>query len=113
MKIEFEVIFVGDDVLVDYDGMNYPAAKALKYTSYKLKPNQVLVNIDTQGKKEIIATIVHECVEAYHMHHGFIYWQAHQLAAQAEKDKDKLAAVATFINPLFPKKSGYFSVDEK
>ena len=113
MMIEFEVIFVNDDILVDYDGMNYPASKALKYTSYPLKPHQVLVNVDTQGKKEIVATIVHECVEAYHMFHGYTYWEAHQIAAEAEKDKSKLAAVAKFINPLYPKKSGYFSIDER
>ena len=113
MMIEFEVIFVSDDVLVDYDGMNYFAAKALKFTNYPIKIHQILINIDTLGKKEIIPTIIHECVEAYHMHHGLNYWQAHQIAAEAEKDKEKLAIVTKFINPLFPKESGYFTVDER
>ena len=105
-SIKYRIKFVGDDVLVDYDGMNWFAAQEIGF-DVPIAQNEIFINEQTLTKPEIVATIVHEITEANHMRDGLHYWKAHKIAAEAEKDPKNLAIVERYLeeNDLFPNES--------
>lgn len=77
---------VSKRVLLDYAGMNRPAAESL---GFRPKPRQgeVLVASDLPpGEKR--RTIRHEEVEAELMRRGYSYWDAHKIALRSERQKE-------------------------
>ena len=84
-------------MLIDYDGMNHYAAKVLGF-KHPIAKDEIFINRDTLTRRETIQTIVHEIVEANHMKEdNIIYWDAHELAAKAEKDPKNIAEITTFL----------------
>jgi len=81
---EFKIIYVPTNVLKDYAGMNYFAAIDMGFKAMKLEPYDILVD-NSMSKEKQRATIVHEITEAKCMKQRMNYWQAHNLALQAEK----------------------------
>jgi dimeric dUTPase (all-alpha-NTP-PPase superfamily) len=81
-SLEYKIKQVGFDIITDYDGMNYYAAKQIGFDS-KIKPNEVLINKDLTFIEKI-HTIIHEIAEAEKMKQGWNYWQAHKHAEKME-----------------------------
>lgn len=95
--MKYKIKFVSDDILVDYDGMNYYAAKFIGF-DFPILENEIFVNKDTLTFPEQISTIVHEIYESESMKGGKSYWEAHKLAAQAEKNENNLSQIEKFLN---------------
>jgi hypothetical protein len=84
-KQVFTIKNVGDNVLRDYAGMNYYAAKALGFKP-RPKKNEILVDKHYKGAKRT-QLIKHEEEEAHLMSHGYSYFTAHKLALDIEHKK--------------------------
>jgi hypothetical protein len=105
-NIKYRIKFVGDDVLVDYDGMNWYAAQEIGF-DVPIAQNEIFINEETLTRPEIVSTIVHEIIEANQMRGGLHYWAAHKIAAEAEKNPENLDIVENYLNEnnLFPNES--------
>jgi hypothetical protein len=86
MMSKYHVIQVDPKVLGDYDGMNYYAAKAMKFRGRKLRKNDVLVD-KRLGNKRKRLVIRHEKLEAEKMRQGLGYWLDDKYARKHEKNK--------------------------
>ena len=95
MKLKYRIKFVGSDVLTDYDGMNYYAAREIGFDC-KIQENEILVN-ESLNFSEVVHTIIHEIAEAEKMKLGWHYWQAHRHAYAVENNVDNLKTVANKI----------------
>jgi len=81
--MKFNIKEVGRNIIRDYDGMNYYAAKALRFKGYPMHKNTILVD-KTMSKSMKRKTIKHEILECNKMQHGCGYWDAHRFALKHE-----------------------------
>lgn len=77
----YKIKIVGKDALQNYGGMNYYAAKHLKF---KPVPNKNEILIEKDDKNYMDSTILHEITEADLMKKGVGFNQAHKKAMDAE-----------------------------
>jgi len=84
-KIVFKIKAVGDNVLRDYAGMNYYAAKAMGFRPLP-KKNEILIDKHYKGAKRA-RLIKHEEEEVHLMQAGYPYFTAHKLALDIEYKK--------------------------
>lgn len=78
-----KIIMKPANILVDYGGMNYYAAKEI---GFHLRPKKNEIFIEKgMSQKVIKQTIKHEEVERRYMEKGYSYWAAHKKALKAEK----------------------------
>lgn len=63
-------------VLRDYEGMNWYAAKAMGFHGVRMNKRTILVDQTLKPKRQI-QVIKHEIQEAKEMSHGKKYWDAH------------------------------------
>lgn len=84
--MKFKIVEVGRKTIRDYDGMNYMAAKALKFRGYPMKKNVILID-ESMTPMEKRRTIAHEIAEYGQMARGKGYWDAHRFALKHERCK--------------------------
>lgn len=80
---KYKIKIVGPHDLQDFGGMNYYAAKHLKF---KPIPEKNEIFIEKDKKNYMDSTILHEITEAELMKKGMKYKQAHRKSVEAEID---------------------------
>ena len=71
------MLFVGDDILKDFAGMNWLAARQIGFI--QIRSHQILID-KLKSAVEQLRILRHELYEVYLMLHGWNYWKAHEAA---------------------------------